>query len=180
MKKIVAFGASNSLNSINKQLASFTAYQIQKTNLELLDLNDYEMPIFSIERARQNGIPEKAKKFKQYIKKVNGIIISFAENNGSYSSSFKNIFDWISRVESKKNIWEQKPMFLLATAPGARGGQTVLELATKTFPFQGAKVIASFSLPFFQKNFSVENGIIDPELRKIFEQECKKFQQEIS
>lgn len=178
MKNIIAFGASNSSKSINKQLASFVAGQIQEAHTKLLDLNDYEMPIYSIDRQEQNGIPEVAQKFKQHILQADGLVISFAENNGCYSSAFKNIFDWISRIKSE-TIWEQKKMFLLSTSPGARGGQTVLDLAKQTFPFQGGQLVASFSLPFFQQNFSKESGIIDTELCKQFKAQLQKFQQSL-
>jgi chromate reductase len=42
---------------------------------------------------------------------------------------------------------------LLATSPGARGGSSVLDIATKRFPFQGGDVKGSFSLPSFYDNF---------------------------
>lgn len=45
MKKLLAFGASNSSDSINKQLAKYSSKQFKNVNIELLDLNDYEMPI---------------------------------------------------------------------------------------------------------------------------------------
>jgi hypothetical protein len=53
----------------------------------------------------------------------------------------------------------------LATSPGARGGSTVLEIASKRFPFLGADVKGVFSLPTFYENFDVVNGIIHPELK---------------
>jgi chromate reductase len=71
--------------------------------------------------------------------------------------------DWASRINNK--TFQQKPMLLLATSPGARGGGTVLEIATKRFPFQGADVKGSFSLPTFYENFDAVNGIINPELK---------------
>ncbi len=124
MNKIVAFGASNSSKSINRQLAQWASSQLEGAEVNLLDLNGYEMPIYSMDREQNSGIPEKAEQFKEALREVDGIIISLAEHNGSYSSAFKNIFDWMSRLE--KPIWLNKPMFLLATSPGARGGKNVL------------------------------------------------------
>jgi chromate reductase len=99
MKKIVAFGASSSVNSINKQFASFVANKISNSELIILDLNDFEMPIYSEDRERFEAIPSLAYDFKAILKNADGIIISFAEHNGSYTAAFKNIFDWISRIE---------------------------------------------------------------------------------
>jgi NAD(P)H-dependent FMN reductase len=173
-KKIIAFGASNSRQSINKKLANFAAHQITDAEVNLLDLNDFEMPIYSIDREKESGIPALAQEFKNHIKEADGIVISFAEHNGAYSTAFKNIFDWISRIE--KNVWLDKPMFLLATSPGGRGGRTVLDIALNKFKFMNKNTISSFSLPSFYKNFSEEKGIIDEELLQSFKEQLGIFE----
>lgn len=163
MKKIIAFGGSSSKNSINKQLAAYVANLYTNTSIEILDLNDYEMPLFSVDREKENGIHPLAQDFYAKIGSADLLVISLAEHNGAYSSAFKNILDWTSRINNK--TFQQKPMLLLATSPGARGGSTVLEIATKRFPFQGAELKGSYSLPTFYENFDAVNGIINPELK---------------
>ena len=163
MKKIIAFGASSSKTSINKQLAAYTANQFQNASVEILDLNDYEMPIFSIDKEIENGIPQLAHDFYAKLGSADLIIISFAEHNGAYSAAFKNIFDWASRINGK--TFQEKPILLLATSPGARGGSSVLEIANNRFPFQGGIVKGSFSLPSFNDNFDSEEGITNEELK---------------
>ncbi|MEM9679222.1 MAG: NAD(P)H-dependent oxidoreductase, partial [Bacteroidota bacterium] len=44
MKTIIAFSGSNSSKSINKQLVTYAASLLNGVNIDLLDLNDYEMP----------------------------------------------------------------------------------------------------------------------------------------
>ena len=127
MKKIVAFGASTSSNSINKKLATYAAQQIKNSNIKILDLNNFEMPIYSEDSERLSGIPKEAYDFKEIIKEADGIIISFAEHNGAYTAAFKNVFDWISRIE--KVVWYNKPMFLMATSEGLKGASSVLQMA---------------------------------------------------
>ena len=143
MKKIIAFGGSSSRNSINKQLAIYVANLFPNVEVEILDLNDYEMPVFSVDKEKENGIHNLAHDFYTKIGTADFIVLSLAEHNGSYSSAFKNTLDWASRINAK--TFQQKPMFLLATSPGARGGAGVLDIATKRFPFQGAEVKGSFS-----------------------------------
>ena len=92
-KKILAFGASNSRNSINKQLANYAAQQLTNATITLLDLNDFEMPIYSIDREKESGIPKLAEEFKQHVLDADGIIISLAEHNGAYTAAFKNVMD---------------------------------------------------------------------------------------
>ena len=127
MSKVLAFGASSSKKSINKKFAIYVANCIPSAEINVIDLNDYEMPIYSIDKEEENGIPELAYRFKEHIKNSDAVVISFAEHNASYTTAFKNIFDWISRID--KNIWYNKPMFLLATSTGGNGAVIVLEAA---------------------------------------------------
>ncbi|WP_298120799.1 NADPH-dependent FMN reductase [Flavobacterium sp.] len=163
MKKIIAFGASSSKTSINKQLATFAANQFQNASVEILDLNNFEMPIFSTDRETESGIPQLAQDFYTKLGTADLIVISFAEHNGAYSAAFKNIFDWTSRINAK--TFQEKPVLLLSTSPGPRGGSSVLEIAKNRFPFQGAVVKGSFSLPSFNDNFNTEKGITNEDLK---------------
>jgi len=66
--KIVAFGASSSKQSINKKLATLAANtfkeQVEATaQIDILDLNDFEMPIYSTDREKADGVPELATSF---------------------------------------------------------------------------------------------------------------------
>jgi len=172
-KKILAFGGSNSIHSINKKFATFAANQIKNVEVSILDLNDFEMPLYSIDREKESGIPDLAVQFKKYIKESDGLVISLAEHNGAYTVAFKNIFDWMSRLEG--SVWEDKPMFLLATSPGGRGGKTVLDLATNSFKRMNKNSVISFSLPSFTKNFNDENGIIEEDLFSEFKINLNQF-----
>lgn len=163
MTKILAFGASSSQHSINKIFAAHTAGLFKEAQVEVIDLNDYEMPVFSVDK--EAHFPEQAKNFAQKIDQSDLIVISMAEHNGSYSAAFKNIFDWVSRIPERK-VFADKKMLVLATSPGPRGGSSVLEAATKRFPFSGGVVAGSFSLPSFQQNFKDEIGITNPELKQ--------------
>lgn len=161
---IVAFGASSSINSINKKLAKYVASQIPNSEINILDLNDFEMPIYSIDKEQEFGIPNEAKNFISELENTDIIIISFAEHNGTYSAAFKNIFDWASRVQLK--MFEAKKMILLSTSQGPRGGQTVLDIAIDRFPRHGAEIMGSISLPVFRENFSEENGVVNEEFNE--------------
>jgi NAD(P)H-dependent FMN reductase len=167
MKNVIAFAGSNSSQSINKQLATYASSLVGDVQVTILDLNDFELPVFGVDLEREKGIPENAYKFLNHIKSSDGIIISLAENNGAYSAVFKNLFDWMSRIEGK--TFYGKPMLLMATSPGGRGGQSVLEIAKSRFPRHDANIVADFSLPSFGTNFSdgkIVDFDLDTELRK--------------
>jgi NAD(P)H-dependent FMN reductase len=176
MKKIIAFAGSNSKNSINKQLAKFTSSLVKDVETTVLDLNDFELPIYGIDYEKEHGIPENANKFLDIIKSSDGVIISLAEHNGNFSVVFKNMYDWMSRIEQK--LWNNMPMLLMATSPGGRGGTSVLSIAKNGFPHMGGNVIADFSLPSFNDNF--KNGVlVNKEFKAELDIQVEKFQKSI-
>ena len=172
MKRILAFGASTSSTSINKQFAYYVAHQIKDAELTLIDLNDFAAPLYSMDIELSDGIPDTVKRFKKCVESMDGVIISLAEHNSNFTAAFKNLTDWVSRMEGK--TWSEKKIFLLSTSPGGRGGKSVHELASASFPRQGATITASFSLPSFNENFTSE-GITDPELAKSFAEQLAVF-----
>ena len=163
MKKIIAFAGSSNKNSINKQLVTYVASQFENVACEILDLNNYEMPIYSADREIEIGVPKLAIDFFEKLGSADLILISLAEHNGAYTAAFKNIFDWTSRHNSK--LFQQKTMFLMATSPGPRGGLGVLDIAKDRFPRHDANVVAIFSLPSFRDNFNPSIGITNEALK---------------
>ncbi|MBT5707171.1 MAG: NAD(P)H-dependent oxidoreductase [Verrucomicrobia bacterium] len=160
--KILSFGASTSSKSINRQLALYAANQVRGAELTDLDLRTFSLPIYSSDEEEANGIPSDAQRFFDLIREHDAVVISLAEHNGSYAAAFKNLFDWATRIDQK--IWANKPMLLLATSPGGRGGSTVLEAAKTTFPHLGGDIRGGFSLPSFYDSFDPELGIKDKAL----------------
>lgn len=158
---VIAFAASSSRKSINKQLVTYAAGLLENVSTEILDLNDFELPLFSEDKEAEIGQPELARKFFDKIGSSDAIIISFAEHNSSYSAAYKNLFDWCSRIDPK--VFQGKPMVMLATSPGARGGSNVLAAATASAPRFKGDLKASLSVPSFYENFDVELGQISNE-----------------
>ncbi len=141
--KIVAFGGSNSTQSINKHLATYAASLFENAEVEVLDLNDFAMPLFSVDLEKEVGQHDLAKAFLAKLGSADILVVSLAENNNNYSAAFKNLFDWCSRIA--KEVFQQKPMLLLATSPGSRGGASVLEIGRNALPRYGADIKATFS-----------------------------------
>lgn len=177
MKKIVAIGGSNSKNSINKALATYAAGQLNNVEVNVVDLNDFDLPLYGIDYELEYGIPADAQRLNDIIASSDGLVVSLAEHNGSYAAAFKSAFDWLSRIDGK--IWKGKPMLLMATSPGGRGGATVLESAKVSFPHLGGNIIADFSLPKFGDNFT-EDGIKDSDLNAELNIKIKLLQEAIA
>jgi chromate reductase len=173
--KIIAFAGSPSKKSINKKLATYTAGLFANAQVEVLDLNDYEMPLFSVDKEEIIGQHPLAKAFLEKISTADILIVSLAENNGNYSAAFKNTLDWCSRINAK--LFQEKPMLLMATSPGARGGASVLEIAKNNFPRFNADIRTVFSLPSFNDNFNVDANVIsNPELDNQLREIVKNLQ----
>jgi NAD(P)H-dependent FMN reductase len=159
-RKVVAFAASSSSRSINRQLVTYASGLLANAQVEVLDLNDFELPLFSVDREDELGQPPQALAFLQKLNQADGIIISFAEHNGAYSAAYKNLYDWVSRIQPR--VYQDKPMVLLSTSPGGRGGKSVMELALSQIPRFGGQIRASLS---FMENFDSANGrVSNPEL----------------
>lgn len=154
--KLLALAASSSRKSINKQLANYAAGLLADAEIELLDINDYEMALYSSDREEESGIPQLAHDFRDKIAQADAIVIAFAEHNGSYTAAFKNLFDWTSRIDMK--VYQSKPMVMLATSPGPGGAANVLNTATTSAPYFAGDVKASLSIPSFYDNFDMAEG----------------------
>lgn len=86
--KILAFAGSTSSTSINRELVKFVLKSFQDHEINLIDLNDYSMPVFSVDLEKQ-GFPDQAHGFLKQIEESDIIICSLAEHNRSYSAAFK-------------------------------------------------------------------------------------------
>ena len=164
--KITAFAGSNSTKSINKQLVEHTLTHFPDAEINLLDLNDFAMPVFSVDLESSEGYPEEARDFLRQFEDADLLVVSMAEHNGNFTAAFKNTLDWCSRIELK--MFRKKPMFLMSTSPGGYGGKNALDAAVKRFPKHDAEIIETFSLPSFNENFSRGQGILDEELKAAF------------
>ncbi len=173
MKNILAFSGSFSTDSINHKLVSYATSIVTNANVSVIRLSDFEVPIFRSELEAESGIPLPIQRLRLLFDEGDAFIISTPEYNGSIAAGLKNTLDWISRMEGK--IFQGKPVLLMATSPGGRGGQSVLSHLSAVMPFWGAELIGSFSLPKFGENFS-DGKISDAELELQLNELIKKLE----
>ena len=60
--KIIAFAGSNSSRSINKKLATYASSLFKNAEVEVLDLNEFEAPLFGIDVESEIGQAKEAQK----------------------------------------------------------------------------------------------------------------------
>ncbi len=169
--KILAIPASNTPDGFNRTLIGMAVAQLEATidgcEIEVVDINDYEMPIYSKGREASGGVPDRAKQLFARFGEADAIVLSYAEHNGTFSAAWKNIHDWMSRIDM--GIYQGAKVVMLAATPGPRSGAGVLGAATMVAPFFGADLIGSLGIGAFPENVDVATGeITNPELRDQF------------
>ena len=139
----------------------------------MLNLANFPFPMYSADYERDKGYSNSLVELKGDIAKADGLIISVNEHNSNPSAYFKNVLDWLSRLELK--FLADKKVFLMSTSGGKRGGTGSLEVIKNLLPRFGAEVVDTFSLPSFHDNFDEEKGISNTDMAKEHLQKLNEF-----
>ena len=75
MKKIIALGGSNSQKSINKALATYVANQVKNVEICVLDLNDFDLPLYGIDLETSAGVPADAIRLNSLMDSADGFVV---------------------------------------------------------------------------------------------------------
>jgi NAD(P)H-dependent FMN reductase len=128
MAKILFLAGSARKQSINKKLAILAANIAEQAGADvtLVDLIDFEMPLYNGDLEVDKGLPENARLLKQLFIEHDGFFIASPEYNGSFSALLKNTIDWVSRPheasETPLVAYKGKVAALGAVSPGRLGG----------------------------------------------------------
>lgn len=162
MPYIQGFAGSNSSTSINYKLVRYTTSVIKDYEIRLTDMAFCPFPMYSEDYEKEHGFSNSLVEFKQDLQNATGIVLSVNEHNSYPSAYFKNLIDWLSRVD--KDFIRDKKVFLMSTSGGKRGARSSLEVTEKILSRFGAVITDTFSLPGFNDNFDMEKGILDAQL----------------
>ena len=173
MPKILAFAGSARKDSLNKKLLKIAVEGAQAAGADvtLVDLADFDLPLFSQDLESEMGMPDIAGKFKRLMIAHDGFLIASPEYNSAFSPLLKNTIDWASRTESDDEpplmAYRGKTAAILATSPGGLGGMRGLvmlrmllgNLGVIVFPDQQA-------VPNGLKAFNADGSMSDPKQQK--------------
>lgn len=174
MASILAFAGSNSSTSVNYELIKYTVSKIKDIPVQQLNMTNFPFPMFSEDLEKEEGYSNSLVELGHDIKATKGLIISVNEHNGNPSAYFKNLIDWLSRLDRK--FMDGKKVFLMSASPSRGGGERSLSKIEATLPAFGAEVVATFSLPSFNHTFSrEEKGITDNELKEAHQKALEEF-----
>ncbi|MBO0329733.1 NADPH-dependent FMN reductase [[Muricauda] lutisoli] len=162
MAEILAFAGSNSSTSINFKLVEHTVSLVQDHDIQTLNMAEYDFPMYSEDHEAEHGFPDALVKLKERLEHSDAMVLSVNEHNGNPSAYFKNILDWLSRMD--RNFLLNTKFMLMSTSPGRFGGVRSLVVVEGMIPKFGGEVVSTFSLKSFNENFG-EAGILDDDMK---------------
>ncbi len=124
MKRIAIISSSVRDGRISHRVAIFLKQYIEKCmqiEVELLDLKQYDFPLFNERLVFQQRPSKQLKDFTEKFTKAEGIIIVTPVYNGSFPASLKNIID----VYFKE--WKHKPVTIVSSTIGRVPGVATIQ-----------------------------------------------------
>jgi NAD(P)H-dependent FMN reductase len=138
----------------SNRVAIFLQNYVNTNNLasvNILDLKDYNFPVFDERLRLQTQPSESAVEFANRIKESDGIIIVTPEYNGGYPASLKNIIDLLY------DEWFHKPVAITTVSNGPFGGsQVITSLLFVLWKMKAWVVTATFPVTFVNETFNEE------------------------
>ena len=126
--KILAFAGSARVESLNRKLVAEAARGAEAAGADVtvVNLGDFEMPLYNGDLEERDGIPRGALEFKKLLREHDGLLIASPEYNSSLSPLLKNAIDWASRAEADDEAplaaYRGKVAAIMAASPGGLGG----------------------------------------------------------
>lgn len=180
---IFVFCASNSSKSINKELLKECVKHLDGNDFTFKTMADFELPVFG-QDLEGNGqpYPTAALDFIHLVQESDAIILATPEHNSSMPAAFKNLVDWCSRYPDlgKNKVFHNKPVFLLSTTPGGRGGKSNLEHLSSVMPWWGADIQKTLSVPSFYTHYDKDADTLDSETMTKVQTSVNEFMQTIT
>lgn len=131
MTSFLAFSGSTRQDSFNSKLAAALAAEISNLgeNAEVVNLKDFDMPIYDGDLEAASGLPSGALALKAKLDAADGLIISCPEYNGYMAPVLINAIDWCTRSNEGTpdlGCFMNKPIFIAGASPGPGGGGRVV------------------------------------------------------
>jgi len=128
VRSIVFLPGSKRADSVNVALANEAADVARAHGLHasVVDLNEFDMPIYDGDCEVEVGIPESAVRLHDVLVAGDVVVFVSPEYNGAPTPLLKNAIDWVTRVT--KRPLEAKTVGLMCATPGSGGGVTGLSV----------------------------------------------------
>ena len=129
----------------------------QGSKVELIDLVDLNLPLYSTKEEEKNGVPDQAKELAAKILDLKAFIIIAPEYNGVMPPVLNNAMAWTSRsTKDWRDAFNEKTVGLATHSGG--GGTKGLQAMRMMFQHLGANVIAREILTTYEKHLNEETA----------------------
>lgn len=130
MAKFLAFSGSTRKDSVNQKTAEALANCVKSAGeeVEVINLIDFEMPIYQGDLEAESGLPQGCLELKTKLQAADAYIIASPEYNGYMPPVLINAIDWCTRSNDASlnlDCFNGKPIFIAAASPGPGGGGRV-------------------------------------------------------
>ncbi|PZF70870.1 NADPH-dependent FMN reductase [Taibaiella soli] len=159
MPHIAIISASVRVGRVSHRVALYFKNYIESRQLatvEILDLMEYQFPLFSERLQFQKDPIPSALEFSGKVGKADGVLIVTPEYNGGYPASLKNVVDLLYRE------WQRKPIGISMVSNGVFGGtQVITSLLFSLWKIHANVIPAMFPCPQAQNIFEEDGTIKD-------------------
>jgi len=134
LPRILIFAGSARRQALSKRVARASLASVEAAGGRgtLIDLADFEMPLYHADLEAASGLPHAAKRLQALIDEHAALLIASPEYNGTITPLLLNTLDWCSRSDPQRatgsglTIFADKPAALVGSSPGALGGLRAL------------------------------------------------------
>jgi len=174
MRNIAILTASVRTGRKSNRVALFLQKYIndhQLANAEIVDLNDYQFPIFNERLKYQQNPAPAVLEFANKIKMADGVIIVTPEYNGGIPAALKNVVDLLI------DEWHKKPVAIATVSSGMAGGaQVTVSLQFSLWKIRAITVPALFPTPNVEHTYDEDGNPVD---REVTEKRAAGFVKEL-
>lgn len=156
---VVGLCGSLRADSINRMVLGL-AGQVLPAGMELEQLEWVCLPPFSADRLA-DAMPPSVITLSERIRRADAVLVVTPEYNFSIPGMFKNMLDWLSRVDAQPFAY--KPVAMMSASTGPLGGARVQYELRRVFQFLNANVLnkPEVFIGNASSKFSPEGGCID-------------------
>ncbi len=131
------------------------AAQRQDLHPELIDLKEWDFPMFSDANLPSTGVytTEITKRWSATVAACDGFVIVTPEYNHGYPAALKNALDYLYRE------WNRKPVAFVSYGSSAGGARSVEQLKQVVLDLQLVPIRPAVLIPFIRSAFD-EHGVM--------------------
>jgi len=162
--QIAVIVGSNRRDSINRKLAhALVKLGAGKFDAKFVRIDD--LPLYN--QDNEGSLPPEVVRFKDEVKKADGVLIVTPEHNRSMPTALKNAIDWGARPFGM-SVWPGKPGLVTGTSPGAIGTALVQAHLRTVLTGLGMTLLGGESYVQFKPNLVDDHGNISDETTQKF------------